>query len=1633
MSKKSALKKAAAPPAAAAAAPEAAAPSSSSSTSPSSPFRPKLPLAQRLDPLIGPGPVFDDVEAYFHSLLRIDSRPPLTLDAILDAHFSPYELVRLRAAGPPLGGGASSGCTRSLVAGWQRDAAERYDALLSTRFKDTGGSSLQRKLAFLWFGLPVEPLRPGNLAMQRHAAAAAGGMGGWDDDVAPPGEPQGKLAFLDTYASKQSSSGLKFAEPVASTTAMLHGGGYSAGSSSGIGLRGGGGEGEPMDIGEDFFVDPDKEEEDAVSEAASAEQAKWGAYPLPPPSKRIPYVPPMPSKGSPEGFRIYGYQGSAWYDCSAHRLPLKYAPFAAAVGRVLNRRDEVDYEVRLEVWDVEADEPVGTYEGMVHFGYEASRRGHGKNKAADSPDDDDDDDDGKDPVWAAMKRYFKPDKYGALSGKYACFVHGSREERPDHYEPRASTDPYVVRFWDFLDNGVAYMRVPAAPREEHMPHQYLGEYVRMMRMLRPNMTHHLNFFYYGGPKDDYCYGLLDAPQQLWPRVREVQREAGKRSSNKDDTVPTVRMDLATPDNPDRGGGEEISRDTVPVFMQGCVYGSWLSKKDLTAATGRNGDAPGLAALFENFHTNAEDYVASAMGFAGIEVWCSSHRFMDLSVEPTFLEAAGAGDGDPHRLYGPAALSAWRGLMESGLSESARDSTAMLSMAVRPRYRQYRLRVPGGKGFAPMPHDADLRRFRQLVKASLYKGYDARDPLQVLHLRMVSDTLVPKNRLEFVLRHDATQADWETVMRRISEPDIEISVKNWDNAFNVPTKTVWGARYDRLKPREWTNARGSTTGRKFDGLFGGPAGSSSSASGRAGTLPGWVTRPPPAAKPSWYDQYSIFSNPAKPALPAGGAPPLERMLRVGPGVPGVSIAVMTPTETLRLQREVHNLRAQLLGRERPCPYRDCDASFPADAWPLLTEHVAAEHAALRCFLCAGGERRKGGEAGEDDAHLLPYYNEAQLRRHFAERHLADVRRAFPDDSRDLLRLPEEPYFAPTLPHDEVEKLQARHYCHRCGRDQRKTSDPWDVDYHQGRCYAVDLGGEARARAGGAKRYCTACGLAQGSEEPCTCGRDGGHPLVHCGTCGMDFFGTMTLAYRQMHVRECRTRKEHNAFCPHCRAALSGLSPGLRAEHVERCESRPQEEEEDEEATRTTPSGRAKKTKRAGRGEHERMCPYFKHCGAPVTYMSEPQLRTHIKWHKEQGHEPEDKYFEAPNPEKIIVPPKTKSSTHAAATKSSASSADKKQPKRKRAAPAGGAASGDGTWRMPRRDAELEEEFSEVSAVSDPVANLDPNAPRSPRKRQRRTGAAAAAAAKRKSKSPNPQTTINTEGAARDPRASVSPINTAKLGPPARLDVAWIKRDKSPAKGGKASAAVVMPPPPPPPVLPTVAEQQTDEEEEEQEQQQEQQQEPEDEDQWHKIGDDEEQQGAGLFGSDDDDDGDDGDSDALLMPPPPPPPVLIIPEQQEQEQQEQEQQEQKDLLLQSRLLQQMLQQDRQQLLQQEPVVSTTITTTAAIPAPAPSPARASPTRGPGRPSLRRAAAREAASRGLQDGSGSGTDTTTGGGGALTSTSSLSDTPSARGLRARQRAAEARDTDYHAAASPTMPPPRTPGRRGRAARKL
>ncbi|TLS30725.1 hypothetical protein PpBr36_02772 [Pyricularia pennisetigena] len=115
--------------------------------------------------------------------------------------------------------------------------------------------------------------------------------------------------------------------------------------------------------------------------------------------------------------------------------------------------------------------------------------------------------------------------------------------------------------------------------------------------------------------------------------------------------------------------------------------------------------------------------------------------------------------------------------------------------------------------------------------------------------------------------------------------------------------------------------------------------------------------------------SIYDG-GRPHIPIN-APPLEKFLHGGAGLPSVSIAMMTLTEQRHLQEQYLQMRNVALERTMPCPYRPCGHSFSVDKLDALRAHIEASHASDSCNFC--------------DERLYKYWGTEKRLHHFNTKH------------------------------------------------------------------------------------------------------------------------------------------------------------------------------------------------------------------------------------------------------------------------------------------------------------------------------------------------------------------------------------------------------------------------------------------------------------------------------------------------------------------------------------------------------------------------------------------------------------------------------------------------------------------------
>lgn len=141
-------------------------------------LQPKIPFAQRANPFVGPkDEKFQKIEDYFFYLLNSSE---LTVEDILEGTFDAHEISLITPQSEP-----------SDIVQWQHRNARRYYENLETRFKGHP-DTLAFKMACLYFGFPVEPLRTGTMSFDLPLDSDPTGTEGDATYVDP-------LAFLKKY------------------------------------------------------------------------------------------------------------------------------------------------------------------------------------------------------------------------------------------------------------------------------------------------------------------------------------------------------------------------------------------------------------------------------------------------------------------------------------------------------------------------------------------------------------------------------------------------------------------------------------------------------------------------------------------------------------------------------------------------------------------------------------------------------------------------------------------------------------------------------------------------------------------------------------------------------------------------------------------------------------------------------------------------------------------------------------------------------------------------------------------------------------------------------------------------------------------------------------------------------------------------------------------------------------------------------------------------------------------------------------------------------------------------------------------------------------------------------------------
>ncbi|TRX91558.1 hypothetical protein FHL15_007563 [Xylaria flabelliformis] len=629
-----------------------------------------------------------------------------------------------------------------------------------------------------------------------------------------------------------------------------------------------------------------------------------------------------PTSNSAAQLRIYGWQG-------AINTSLNYVDFVATVDKLTSNRK--DRSICVEIWQVSPLKLVQTASGTLFH-------------LVPNPP-------GGDQIWELVQKYFGQGE----DQKHACFVRFADDgeatvfDRPGGYQPRRS-ERGVVRIEHTVKKDVAYMRVPQGIIPEHKPHQFSAEYTLAMQVLFPTGLPHAWVLYQHG-FIGATYQYLDPPGGLWEQVIDSRHEWS--------SIPTISFTLDT-----------IDPAVTPVIVPGAFTSRKLPELDRKdfKLTNSFTDSRGLGKVYKAVELSVKN-VNLKKECSGFEVWCPAAEFKDVTQQPAHIPFSG-------NMANLKSLEGWQALLGSGVVPDGG-----FALVVRPVYKTYRLQkfTDDKKVVDLQLNNYDLAQFRSFVRNRLYAHFNYKKFSHVIVLRATNQESF---QAELTIQRDTTEEQWQWIRRNIVEPELTVSVENLGNEWSIQENS-WGPRYAVGSVQAKLATEPSKAGfEKSSSPI--PDEFSDHESVNSLFKDSWegneAERMRLLRDRTFTSVNSIFTNPLKPVMPLHG-PPLESIIKTGPSMPGVSIAMLTPTEVLRLQHEVHSLRFQLLDRTRECPYADCNRYFTFDDADGLDKHVREDHYVLRCFLC------------DKNKHLFPYYSTDQIKKHFVSEHVNDILTAY----------------------------------------------------------------------------------------------------------------------------------------------------------------------------------------------------------------------------------------------------------------------------------------------------------------------------------------------------------------------------------------------------------------------------------------------------------------------------------------------------------------------------------------------------------------------------------------------------------------------------------------------------------------
>ncbi|KAI1638355.1 hypothetical protein F4809DRAFT_600489 [Biscogniauxia mediterranea] len=332
----------------------------------------------------------------------------------------------------------------------------------------------------------------------------------------------------------------------------------------------------------------------------------------------------------------------------------------------------------------------------------------------------------------------------------------------------------IVRIWDSQQASMSYMRVPEKLSVgNYQSNQYLQDYFRAMKVLykkAPQM--------YTRPGNSakgvrgLSFGLLPPPASTWTDVGKDQAQGNMIALHLNpETVNAAIVPVLIP-----GFHDYVTKPSKQ--LGGSKYPIW--KKELKI-NGTNADVAGLEKLVRDVkYTNSE--LQKSEGFVGIETWFPGEDFVNPHKRPRRIPLQKSS-------ITSQSLPEWRSMILCWKGEQAFKAIRGFSIVARPVFSEYTVRsASGSEAFKVDIGLPKLDEFKKLVREKLFASYNPEDQSQVLHV--VQSTWPDAALPQFAIRHDTSQTDWNLIVRHITQPDITVSLQNWNNAWGkkIPFNT-----------------------------------------------------------------------------------------------------------------------------------------------------------------------------------------------------------------------------------------------------------------------------------------------------------------------------------------------------------------------------------------------------------------------------------------------------------------------------------------------------------------------------------------------------------------------------------------------------------------------------------------------------------------------------------------------------------------------------------------------------------------------------------------------------------------------------------------------------------------------------